>query len=230
MSLRRIRNIYNLLALPSRDRAFRAPRLWSNVELRKVAHLVEGDVVNVSAWKDDDKEGKTYRDYFVNASSYSVTNQPGTYKGFQNNPDEIALDLSKPLPAELVDRFHVVFNHTTLEHVFDFQTAFRNLCKITRRDLILVVPFLQELHGPVYGDFWRFSPLAVLELFHAERITPLYLSFGEELYSSVYVFALGSKEPEMRQDKRLPQSRHIEVLRSYDGEVPAVGNRAIPDF
>lgn len=39
---------------------FRRPRLWSNSELKKIAHLFEGWVVNVSAWKDLDKSATTH--------------------------------------------------------------------------------------------------------------------------------------------------------------------------
>ena len=41
-------------------------RIWSNQELRKFSHLFRGKVINVSGWKDCDKEGHIYRDYFSN--------------------------------------------------------------------------------------------------------------------------------------------------------------------
>ena len=56
------------------DKKFRAARIWSNQELRKYAPWLGGAVVNVSAWKDKDKEGDSYQNYFVNAESYSITN------------------------------------------------------------------------------------------------------------------------------------------------------------
>ena len=40
------------------DRKFKVPRYWSNEELKKFAHLFKGSVINVSAWKDVDKQGK----------------------------------------------------------------------------------------------------------------------------------------------------------------------------
>jgi len=38
---------------------FRAPRLWSNAELKKILTVIDkyDSVVNVSGWKDIDKEG-----------------------------------------------------------------------------------------------------------------------------------------------------------------------------
>ena len=42
------------------ERKHRLPRVWSNAELRRLAGLFDGDVVNVSAWRDEDKEGRRY--------------------------------------------------------------------------------------------------------------------------------------------------------------------------
>ena len=64
------------------DRKVRLPRLWSNNELGKFASLFRGDVVNVSAWKDSDKDGKNYEEYFVNAKNYWITNHQTREKGF----------------------------------------------------------------------------------------------------------------------------------------------------
>ena len=47
-------------------RILRLTRIWSNQELRKFSHLFRGKVINVSGWKDCDKEGHIYRDYFSN--------------------------------------------------------------------------------------------------------------------------------------------------------------------
>src|SRR5215211_5516257 len=102
------------------DRIHRLPRMWSNEQLAAIAPLFTGDVVNVSAWQDSDKEEKHYREYFVNAKSYSVTNYKAEFRGLQNVENEIYLDLEADLPPELAERWDVVFNHTTLEHVYEF--------------------------------------------------------------------------------------------------------------
>jgi hypothetical protein len=49
-----------------------------------------------------------------------------------------------------------VLNHTTLEHVFDVHQALRVICALSDA-VIVVVPFMQHLHGPEDGDFWRLS-------------------------------------------------------------------------
>ena len=127
------------------DRKFRLPRLWSNAEIRKFAPLFQGDVVNVSAWKDVDKEGRKYRDYFTKARSYSITNYNADARGLQGVDGEIFLDLTAPLPAELKGKFDVVFNHTCLEHIFEVEKAFENLCLMSSDVVITVVPFLQQM-------------------------------------------------------------------------------------
>ena len=85
-----------------------------------------------------------------------------------------------------------MFNHTTLEHVYDFRTAFANLCEMTSDVLIVVVPFVQQMHGH-YGDFWRFSPEAIVRMIEAHGLSVGYLSFNNQPRTSVYVFAIGVK-------------------------------------
>lgn len=177
------------------DRKFRGPRVWSNRELSKIAPLVQGSVVNVSAWQDKDKEGRRYADYFSNASDYWVTNFRTDARGYQGTlANEIFLDLEKPLPAELHQRFDAVLNHTVLEHVYDVKTAFANLCQMSRGMVIVVVPFLQEQHG-AYGDFWRFTPQAVARMFKDNGFELRFLSHNDSPKESVYLFAVGTTGP-----------------------------------
>jgi len=69
------------------DRKSKLPRLWSNRELERIAPLFTGDVVNVSAWQDQDKEGRRYRDYFRSARSYTLTNYEADARGLQGVAD-----------------------------------------------------------------------------------------------------------------------------------------------
>lgn len=149
--------------------------------------------MNVSAWTDDDKQGGKYADYFANKSSYTLTNFDPDKRGFQGFPGELFLDLEQPLSTDLESRFDVVFNHTTLEHVFDVRTAFTNLCSMSRDVVIIVVPFLQQVHSD-YGDYWRFSPQAIERMFVDEGLSIAYLSFNNHHRTSVYVFAIGVRE------------------------------------
>jgi hypothetical protein len=104
------------------DRRYRLPRIWSNSELRRIAPLCTGRVINVSGWEDRDKEGGFYREYFVNTQDYTVSNYDG-YRGFQGFSEELQLVVSSPLTAEQKKNFNVVSNHTTQEHMFDVNGA-----------------------------------------------------------------------------------------------------------
>lgn len=170
-------------------------RRWSNRELKKFASWFSGAIVNVSAWKDEDKEGAHYADYFTQKTSYAITNYKAEARGLQGTDNEIFLDLERPIDPALAGKFEVVFNHTVLEHVYEFQAAFTNLCALSNDLVIVVVPWLQPYHSD-YGDYWRFSPLAVKKMFEANQLAPLYISFNEDAFASVYVFAIGSKQPE----------------------------------
>lgn len=208
------------------DKKTRLPRVWSNKELKKFAHFFYGDVVNVSAWKDIDKEGKYYKDYFCNANSYTLTNYKADARGFQGNKDEIFLDLEEKLPDNLVNKFDVVFNHTTLEHIYKVQTAFKNLCLLSKDIVIVVVPFLQNMHGE-YGDYWRFTPLTIKRMFENNNLEVLYSSFNEHRTSSVYLFFIASKKPNKWKDKIHNEFNYVSKYRYVFDNTSFVGNRAI---
>ena len=194
------------------DRVFRLPRVWSNRELSKFAHLFKGDIANVSGWKDIDKEGKCYKDYFFNADSYCITNYKSEARGFQNFENEIFLDLTVPLSNDLIHKFDVVFNHTVLEHIFDIQTAFKNLCLMTKDIAIVVVPFLQEMHAD-YGDYWRFTPLTMDILFRENSMEMMYCSFNSHKNASVYLFCIASKDKSKWLDSIPQQKSHEDPFR-----------------
>lgn len=159
-----------------------------------VAPLFDGDVVNVSAWRDEDKAGRHYRDYFSNARSYTLTNFRSDMRGHQGGANEIFLDLELPLPSRLRAAFDVVFNHTTLEHIYDFRRAFENLCEMSREAVIVVVPWLQPYHS-TYGDYWRFSPVAIARMLVERGLTPAHIAWNRNAQASIYVFAIGVRTP-----------------------------------
>lgn len=188
------------------DRKWRLPRRWSNARLRELGPLCSGDTVNVSAWRDVDKEGGHYRDYFPRASSYTITNWLGE-RGIQGGEGEIELNLEAPLPAELEGAFDTVFNHTTLEHVFDVFLAFSNLCRMSRDAVIVVVPAFQEVHfNEGFSDYWRFTPFTMRRLFESNGMTLVYEAASPERENaSIYLVAMGVRDPAKWTD-RLPAS------------------------
>lgn len=183
-----------------KDRKYIVPRIWSNRQLQKCAHLFTGRIVNVSGWKDEDKQGGHYKDYFVNAANYHISNYKSEACGFQGFDNEFYLDLTQDLDEQYIDRFDVVYNHTTLEHIYEVKKAFRNLCLMSKDVVILVVPFLQKMHAH-YGDYWRFTPLTMKSLFEENGYELLYLNFNNHRKASVYIFAIASKNPDKWKEK-----------------------------
>lgn len=171
------------------------PREWSNAELRHVAPLFDGAVINVSGWRDEDKVGGHYRDYFSAASSYVVSNFSGS-RGIADGIGELFLDLEGGYPAELQGRFQVAFNHTTLEHVFHIERAVANICALSHDAVILVTPFLQAVHFEEgsYGDYWRPTPACLVRLLEEQGFTTVYQSCNDNPWYIVYVFTIAVRD------------------------------------
>ena len=182
------------------DKKFGLPRYWSNRELKKIAHLFKGDVINVSAWNDLDKEGKKYKDYFFNSKSYSISNYNADTRGLQGDDGEIFLDLTQELDNSLIKKYDVVFNHTTLEHIYEVKKEFKNLCLMTKDIVILIIPFLQQMHGD-FGDYWRFTPSTIKKLFEENNFSLIYLTFNDNKNAFVYIFAIGTRHPNLWKKK-----------------------------
>src|SRR5229473_1615128 len=83
--------IFNSFCVERINRNAQLARYWSNQELKRFSHVAAADVVNVSGWKDEDKQGRHYRDYFPKARSYTITNYEGD-SGYQGASGEILLD------------------------------------------------------------------------------------------------------------------------------------------
>lgn len=182
---------------------FGRPRAFSNEELKRFSHLFTGDVVNISGWNDLDKQGMLYRDYFNNKKDYFISNYKEDQKGIQGFENEFYLDLESDLDPNLKNSFEVVFCHTVLEHVFDFSKAFKNLSEISKDILIIVVPFLQQMHGSGYKDYWRFTPEALKKLYLNNGFTPRYISANNDDKASIYLFSIGYKN--RKWDKEIPE-------------------------
>lgn len=200
----------------------RIPRKWSNNELKKFAHFFDGKVINVSAWKDEDKEGKRYKEYFINAKEYWISNVGG-YRGLSGLENEIYLDLEKELPRELEENFDVVFNHTTLEHVFNVTKALDNLVKLTKDILILVVPYVQDQHeSRDYGDYWRFTPLGIIKNLEIRGMKVIYLSKTPYKKTATYLFIIASKKPEKWKKsikKRIDSGDVNQISHGFSGKI-----------
>jgi hypothetical protein len=175
-----------------------SPRRWSNAELRRWGPLFVGDVVNVSAWRDEDKEGGHYRSYFPNAASYTMTNYWGSASANDGHPGAHFLDLQGETPESLRGRFDVALAHTVLEHVYDVRRAIANIAALTRDAMILIVPFSQDEHysGSLYGDYWRMTPLGMKRAVEEQGFTLLHLAANDTPWYPIYLFGIASCLPE----------------------------------
>ena len=179
------------------DSKFREPRIWSNNELKKFSKKLYGNIINVSGWKDSDKVSSFYKNYFTNCTNYFISNWSYSERGQENklSKNEYLIDLESDLKKELLGKFDVVFNHTTLEHIFDIYKSFRNLCELSNDVVIIVVPFLQEQHTTSdFKDYWRFTPQTIKKLFEKNNFKLAYINANDQNNSSIYVFAIGCKE------------------------------------
>lgn len=173
------------------------PRDWSNAELRKFAPLFDGAVINVSGWRDEDKTGGHYRDYFPAAKSYGVSNYRGE-SGITGTANEVFIDLEDELPPELAGQYQVAFNHTVLEHVFDIKKAIANICALSHDTVILVTPFLQQVHyiEGSFGDWWRPTPMCIERLLEEQGFHVVYQSSNDNPWYVVYVVTIACRDPE----------------------------------
>lgn len=168
-------------------------RFWSNDCLKEYAAHFKGDIVNVSGGDDRDKESSYYKNYFSKASSYSITNY------VKESDNDIALNLSDTLEKDspLYNKYDVVFSHTVLEHVYDVQSAFNNLCHLSKDVVISVVPFLQTYHSRTeFSDYWRFSPHTLVHLFKERGFETIHLDWNNDPFGNIYIFHIASKNPE----------------------------------
>ena len=188
----------------------RAARVWSNREIASIARHITGDVVNVSAWQDQDKEGGHYRNYFSAADSYETTNFEG-WRGEGVRANHV-LDLECPAPEELNERYDLVFNHTTLEHIFDIHQAFRTMASMSRDAMLVIVPFMQHLHGPEDGDFWRPSPYAMRRMHRNAGLTVIREAAGPKGAKVRYLSYFSSKNPDRWKESDLTSEGDCESI------------------
>lgn len=177
----------------------RRPRRFSNLVLRKYLAHMSGHIVNVSGWRDSDKEGGRYRDYYAISDRYVVSGivgEGGIDSEIPMDCEAVYLDLNQPLEAAHVGKFDVVFCHTVLEHVFDAATALRNLALLSRDVVVVVVPFSQSVHyTDSYLDYHRFSPYALKEFFEGEGFSVLLCDHNAQSFFPVYVTFIASRMP-----------------------------------
>lgn len=124
-------------------------RKESNKWLKRVAAQVTGKVLSIGSLHDDDDQGGRYRDYFINADSYTTSDLMGDV--------DIVLDI-RDMKQIKSGSYDAIFCSGVLEHVDDFMAGMREMTRVLKKDgtLILGVPFRQNIHT-VPHDYWRFT-------------------------------------------------------------------------
>lgn len=191
------------------------PRPFSNRVLRQYLQFLGGDIINVSGWKDSDKEHSFYRDYYGWRHRYVVSNVYGE-RGMPASPsvevESVYLDLERPLPTGLERAFDVVFSHTVLEHVFETRVALENIDRLSRDVVAIVVPFSESLHyTQSYGDYLRLSPLFLKRFFEERGYSVLLCTCNEQPFFPIYVIFIASREPEHHEVAFYSAPRSFEV-------------------
>ncbi len=176
------------------------PRSFSNRVLSEYLVALSGDIINVSGWEDSDKEGRRYRNYYGACRRYVISNidgEGGVPRVLPGEIEAVYLDLNEPLDGSLAGQFDVAFCHTVLEHVFDSDTALRNLAALTRDLVVVVVPFSQSVHYTgSYSDYHRFSPYCLQRFFEDEGFTALLSVANSQPFFPTYVVFIASRYPE----------------------------------
>lgn len=145
-------------------------RREANQTVRLWAREIEGSVLSIGSGDDSDGEGRRYRDYFPNCTSYKTSETTNAHTAC-----DMILDVrDMSLPNESVD---CIFCSAVLEHVDDIQAAMNEMTRILCSGgiLLLGVPFRQPIHMAP-NDYWRFTEHGILYLlrhYHVMNIVPL---------------------------------------------------------
>jgi SAM-dependent methyltransferase len=140
-----------------RRRPSRARRESNRWLLRQCAN-VNGRVLSIGSGADGDGEGRTYRDYFSRASSYTTS---------EVTPDfhtDLVLDV-RSMPEIEDETYDCVFCSGVLEHVDNYHHGLTEITRILKGGgvLLLGLPFRQAIHGAP-NDFWRFTEYGIRHL------------------------------------------------------------------
>lgn len=155
----------------------------SNKWLRKVAKGIKGNVLSIGSGDDLDGTNTHYRDYFIQAKSYTTSEFIGTW-----DVDEIIDVCDMKNVAD--GKYDCVFVSGVLEHVPELWKAVNEIKRIIKKGgtLLLGVPFRQHLHGKPY-DYWRFTRYTLEYLFSDFTIEEIKeIDTSVERFPSAYWF------------------------------------------
>ena len=91
---------------------------------------------------------------------------------------EIVCDLNQPVPEELCNRFELIVDSGTLEHVFHFPIAIANLGRMLRTGGRVV--HISPCNNFANHGFYQFSPTLLADYYEANEYAALQLYVAEE--------------------------------------------------
>lgn len=189
-------------------------RRWSNTALKDMVRSMEGyaSVINVSGWRDEDKQGRFYREYFPDAVEYLVTGYDSDTE--RSATDAPIVDLMDPNTVKV--SADVAFTHTVLEHVPNPHLAVTTLARIARTYILTVVPVVQGFHFSPgnYGDYFRFMPHSMAYMLEANGFQVERVAIGPRYSYTKYMVCLASRsEPiNVNSGQVDVSSRHQELI------------------
>lgn len=102
-------------------------------------------------------------------------NKVYTLDYFDKNADFL-VDLNKPVPPKLKNRFKVVFDMGSVEHVFDTKQCLVNYFSMIKKDGLFVL--VTVVNGYFGHGFHVFNPEAILEALKLNGFEILYLKYS----------------------------------------------------
>jgi hypothetical protein len=86
-------------------------------------------------------------------------------------PSTHIADLNQAIPAHLRDKYGLIYNGGTIEHIFDVRAVLRNLHDMLKIDGVVV--HVGPMNGWVEHGFYQFCPTFFADFYHANRYDPL---------------------------------------------------------
>lgn len=131
----------------------------------------------------------------------------------------VVSDFNKPIPPEFHEKFDLVLDGGSLEHVFNFPQAIKNCMQMVRLGghFLGLTPANFELgHG-----FYQFSPELFFRVFSTENgfSTRWIVLYGEPDRTAIYVVT-DPKQTGKRTEFAIPVSTHMGVLAQRTAIVP----------
>ena len=112
----------------------------SNRWLKKHCKDIKGSVLSIGSEYDKDGEGGLYCTYFSAASSYTTSEVTDEFK------TDLVIDV-RSMPEIDSDSYDAIYCSGVLEHVDDFQSGFKEMTRILKKDgiLLLGLPFRKAI-------------------------------------------------------------------------------------